>query len=151
MAKFVNSSPLEKNENQFIWQNIYYTEFEKTLTNSFDRFYDNSITGDLDSDTESKINYSLENEKHFVHLDEPFKATSDLHEGLLPFNNTYFNSINYYKNNSNYLDTKFKESFQTSFKESSIDLFDIDFEKLYFLPNKKKNIVLKKKHFLIKK
>ena len=31
MAKFVNSSPLEENENQFIWQNIYYTEFEKTL------------------------------------------------------------------------------------------------------------------------
>ena len=155
MAKFVNSSPLEENENQFIWQNIYYTEFEKTLTNSFDRFYDNSITGDLDSDTESKINYSLENEKHFVHLDEPFKATSDLHEGLLLFNNTYFNFINYYKNNSNYLDTKFKESFQKGFKESSIDLFDIDFEKLYFLPNKKKNIAslnkLKKKHFLIKK
>ena len=54
MAKFVNSSPLEENENQFIWHNIYYTEFKKTLTNIFDRFYDNSITGDLDSDTESK-------------------------------------------------------------------------------------------------
>ena len=52
-------------------------------------------------------------------------------------------------------DTKFKESFQTSFKACIIDSLDIVFENIYFLPYKKKHIVsinkVKKKHFLIKK
>ena len=119
------------------------------------------------------MNNSLKNEKQSIHSDERFKKITDKTEGniikndfLLSFNDIPLKSFKYYEINSNYLkyiddnsidisDTKFEESFQTSFKKSNIDSSDIDFEELYFVPHKKKNTVslnkVKQNHFLIKK
>ena len=170
MTKWINASPLEEIENSFLWQNANI-EFEKTLSNNFDPFNDNVINRDFDSDTQTKIIYSLKNEKQFIHPDEPFKKAVDTPEEniinnrtLLSINNIFFNSIKYYKyNNINNVDENFgyisdfplEDSFQASSKECINNLLDIDFEKLYFLPYEKKNIVplnkVDKKHFLIKK
>ena len=167
MTKLINYSPLEEIDNPNIW------EFEKTLSNNFEGLYDNVINRVLDSDTESKMNISLKNEKQSVHSDERFKEITDKAEGniikndfLMPFKDIPLKFFKYYEINSNYLkyiddnsidisDTKFEESFQTSFKKSNIYSSDIDFEELYFVPHKKKNTVslnkVKQKHFLIKK
>ena len=161
MTKWINS-PLEEIDNSFLWPNTNI-EFEKTLSNNFGPLYDNGINGD---DTESKIYNSLKNENQFIHSDEPFKKTTDTtdekilnNKTLLPINNIFFNSIKYDKNNSMNMekisDTPFEESFQEGFTEWINDSLDIDYEKIFFLPYKKKNIVslnkIKKKQFLIKK
>ena len=167
MTKLINYSPLEELDNPNI------REFEKILSNNFEGPYYNVINIGLDSHTESKMNNSLKNEKQAVHLDERFKEITDKTEGniikndfLLPFNDIPLKFFKYYEINSNCLkyiddnsidisDTQFKESFQTSFKKSMINSLYIDFEEIYFVPNKKKKTVslnkLKKKHFLIKK
>ena len=128
MTKLINYSPLEEIDNPNIW------EFEKTLSNYFEGPHDNVINRVLDSDTESKMNNSLKNEKQSVHSDERFKEITDKTEGniikndfLLPFNDIPLKFFKYYEINSNYLkyiddnsidisDTQFKESFRTSFK-----------------------------------
>ena len=86
MIKLINYSPLEEINNTNIW------EFEKILSNNFEGPYDNVINIGLDSDTESKMNISLKNEKQSVHSDEGFKEITDKTEGniikndfLLPF------------------------------------------------------------------
>ena len=150
MTKLINYSPLEEIDNPNIW------EFEKILSNNFEGLHDNVINRVLDSDTELKINNSLKNEKQSVHSHERFKEITDKTEGniiknnfLLPFNDIPLKFFKYDEINSNYLkyiddnsidisDTQFKESFQTSFKNSLIDSLYVDFEDIYFVPNKKK-------------
>ena len=162
MAKFIHISPLEEIENPM--QDNLITI--KNNCNNFDCLdYNldyNVLNGELYLDTEAKMNSSSENEKQFIHLDEPFKDTSDINEGniinknpLLLFNDKCLQSFKYYIDNSIYLeyihddlvnisDTQLKELFLKIFKEenvNSLDSFVINLEEeISFLQNKKQNI-----------
>ena len=162
MAKFIHISPLEEIENPM--QDNLITI--KNNCNNFDGLdYNldyNVLNGELYLDTEAKMNSSSENEKQFIHLDEPFKDTSDINEGniinknpLLLFNDKCLQSFKYYIDNSIYLeyihddlvnisDTQLKELFLKIFKEenvNSLDSIDINLEEeISFLQNKKQNI-----------
>ena len=163
-----------KNNFKNIFKETSYIKFEKTLSHNFDIFYDNVINIDLDLDTERKINNSFKKEKQFVYSDEPpFEDPIYISEGniinnnLLPLYNDIYLTSNYYKNNSYYLkyvndnfgdifDSKFKKAFLKIFKEGESNTIDFDLEKeIYFLQNKKQNIVslnkAKKKLFFINK
>ena len=162
MAKFIHISPLEEIENPM--QDNLITI--KNNCNNFDGLdYNldyNVLNGELYLDTEAKMNSSSENEKQFIHLDEPLKDTSDINEGniinknpLLLFNDKCLQSFKYYIDNSIYLeyihddlvnisDTQLKELFLKIFKEenvNSLDSIDINLEEeISFLQNKKQNI-----------
>ena len=165
MSKLIHVSPLEEIENPM--QDNLITI--KNNCNNFDGLdYNldyNVLNGELDLDTEEKMNNSSKNEKQFIHLDEPLKDTSDINEGniinknpLLLFNDKCLQSFKYYIDNidnSIYLrciddnlvnisDTQFKELFLKIFKEenvNSLDSIDINLEEeISFLQNKKQNI-----------